>query len=326
MIDLADLGSASALDADEFIRWSNLIAAGSGYSRMSIPQRRRRPRVVLRPEVALDRFLKQLTIGLSRISGYMPPAAVHGFVTGRDIATNAAVHLDQDVVLRVDLKDFFGTINEQRLVRALGDYEFDEDAADAVAGVALVNDALAQGFSTSPFLSNIVFTESDAELTSFAARAGVSYTRYVDDLTFSGPYESVNDELLEAASALLADLGWSVNTGKTRFMRRGKPQYVTGLYVGDSAGPHIPRSMKRLLRREVYFASKYGLRDARLSSPTPMLHDRLNGWVHYAAHVDPVFGKKLLVAWNDVASRRYADRESAEWDAILEDINFPEDW
>jgi len=227
------------------------------------------------------------------------------FIKGRDIATNAAQHLNQDVVLKVDLKDFFGAIDKSRLGGALESFEFDENCAKAVAGVTLID-------------------ETDRELAALAGRAGVCYTRYVDDLTFSGPRSLVHDDLLAAIETLLVRLSWSVNQGKTRFMRRGKPQYVTGLYVGDSAGPHIPRAMKRLLRREVYFASRFGVEDARTRSPTPIEADRLGGWVHYAAHVDPVFGQHLRSIWCQVASSRSEYRPSQAWDSLLDDIGFPD--
>jgi|SRR5665647_2610318 len=326
MIDLPALAYASSLDAEELCHWQELIAAGSGYTRISIPQKHRRRREVLRPSVGLDRLLKQLRSGLAFVSRYSAPPEVHGFVRGRDITTNAARHLDQDVVLRVDLSDFFGTIDQLKVVKALSDFDFDNDAARAVAGVALVGGSLAQGFSTSPFLSNLAFARTDAALAVLADGEGVTYTRYVDDMSFSGRVSSVHDDLMDTITGLLSAYGWRVNPGKTRFMRRGKPQYVTGLYVGDSAGPHIPRSMKRLLRREVYYASKFGLEDARLRSPTPMQHDRLNGWVHYAAHADAAFGANLRTAWNGVESRRYWNNAGRDWDQILDDIHFPDDW
>lgn len=326
MIDLPTLAYNSGLDGEEFSHWEHLIASGSGYTKISVPQKHRRRRDVFRPSVGLDRLLKQLVFGLAILSRYAPPPEVHGFVKGRDITTNAARHLAQDVVLRVDLRDFFGTIDREKVVTALRSFDFQKDAADAVAGVTLINGALAQGFSTSPLLSNLVFADTDVEIVKIAADAGVSYTRYVDDLTFSGSLNSVHDELLASITAVLFGFGWSVNPRKTRFMRRGKPQYVTGLYVGDSDGPHIPRSMKRLLRREVYYAGRFGLQDARLRSPTPMQHDRLNGWVHYAAHADPIFGQNLRGAWNSVASRRHGSGAGRDWDEILNDIRFPNGW
>ncbi|WP_176554682.1 reverse transcriptase family protein [Georgenia sp. 311] len=269
-------------------------------------------------------MLKQLNIGLARVSNYSPPHAVHGFIRGRDIRTNAAQHLDKDIVLRVDLRDFFGSIDAYRLTDTLTGFGFDQNAASAVLGVTIVNGSLAQGFSTSPLLSNMTFADADLALMKLAADVGVSYSRYVDDLTFSGSFGEVDDRLLLRITDVLESAGWIVNSNKTRFMRRGKAQYVTGLYVGDAVGPHIPRSMKRLLRREVYFASKFGIDNARLRSPTPMEHDRLNGWVHYAAHADPHFGQNLRDAWATVDSRRPASRSSAHRVQILDEIDFPE--
>nr|WP_275693451.1 reverse transcriptase domain-containing protein [Nocardioides sp. TF02-7] len=185
---------------------------------------------------------------------------------------------------------------------------------------------MAQGFSTSPLLSNLAFAATDVVISDFAKVEGVAYTRYVDDLTFSGAVDLVNDDFLAELDQRLGGLGWRVNSKKTRFMRRGKPQFVTGLYVGDSASPHIPRQMKRLLRREVYFASKFGVRSARRMSPTPIEPDRLHGWVHYAAHVDPVFGARLRAMWNEIPTRHPEQPSSREWDRILEEINFPTGW
>lgn len=322
-VDILELAYLSDLDPDDFSHWRELVAAGSGYTRITIPQTRRRPREVLRPSVGLDRLLKQLLRGLKLASSYTPADTVHGFVKGRDIATNAASHLDQDVVLRVDLKDFFGTIDRTMLVPRLVQFGFDGSAADAIAGVTLVDGSLPQGFSTSPYLSNLVFSDTDSEMSLIVADTSITYTRYVDDLIFSGPLLSVHDDFFDSVELRLKHCGWSVNGSKTRFMRRGKSQYVTGLYVGESDGPHIPRAMKRLLRREVYYAKKFGVRDARLRSPTPIEPDRINGWVHYAAHVDRVFGANLRDSWNEVASRRSASYSSSDWDRILEDIDFP---
>lgn len=326
MVDVHMLAYQSGLDPKELAHWQTLVSGGSGYTRMSIPQKRRRPREVARPSVGLDRLLKQLSKGLSRVSNYNAPPMVHGFVKGRDIRTNAANHLNQDVVLRVDLRDFFGSIDRPRILKTLAGFDFEAKAAEAVAGVTLVDGSLAQGFSTSPLLSNMAFLDVDVTLSSVAESKGVRYTRYVDDLTFSGAQEVVHDDFLQAITSTLNTSGWTVNPGKTRFMRRGKAQYVTGLFVGDEAGPHIPRSMKRLLRREVYYAARFGLEDARLRSPTPVQHDRLNGWVHYAAYADPVVGEKLREAWNSVPSRRYQGGLGRDWERILEEIGFPSHW
>lgn len=326
MIDLDELSYRSGFEPDLLRLWGDRVRVGDGFTEIEIPQVRRRPRRVLRPGVYLDRVLKQLNVGLAAATGYSPPDAVHGFVKGRGIFSNASQHLAQDVVLRIDLKDFFGTINRPTLERTLRESNLDQAAAESVANVALVSNSLAQGFSTSPLLSNMAFKPSDRELSLLARGVGVTYTRYVDDLIFSGDYESVTDQLLSILEHTLDTMGWSINHQKTRFMRRGKPQYVTGLYVGDSVTPHIPRKMKQLLRREVYYAAKFGVRSARLRSPTPIEPDRLQGWVNFAAHADPEFGKKLRAAWNGAQAGPTKISRSREWDRILNEIDFPRGW
>lgn len=326
MISTASLSIACGVHPDTFARWAEQVAAGTCYTRTAIPQKRRRPRTVLMPSVSFSRVLKQLRLGLTSQAEYSPPVAVHGFVRGRDIVTNAAQHLDQDVVLKVDLADFFGSIGRDRLTASLELVGFGADCASEVADVTLVDDALAQGFSTSPFLSNISFQRTDAALSKLAARSGVTFTRYVDDMCFSGPREAIHDAFLAQVERLLDSNGWRMNHNKTRFMRRGRPQYVTGLYVGDAARPHIPRSMKKLLRREVYYASRFGARDALERTPTPIPTERLGGWVHYAAHADPVFGKELRRMWTPVASERYRLHAAEAWNQLLAEIHFPESW
>lgn len=320
------LAATSGFGADELDHWGALISTGSGYSVVLIPQKNRPSRRVLSPSVGLDRVLKQLRFGLEFLVGYDVPDEVHGFVRGRGIVTNAQEHLDQDVVLRIDLSDFFGTISRERVELALQASGFDDECAKSVAGVTTVDESLAPGFSTSPFLSNLLFAGTDLALAALAAEVGVRYTRYADDLVFSGGYEAVNDQLRDAVTAVVTGLGWAVNHRKTRFMRRGKAQFVTGLYVGDSSGPHIPRRMKRLLRREVYFANKFGIDDARSHSPTPMNSDRLGGWVHYAAFADPVVGEQIRSDWRQVAPRSHKPGSEESWDDLLDAIGFPDGW
>src|SRR6202042_746067 len=111
------------------------------------------------------------------------------------------------------------------------------------------------GISTSPYLSNLAFLSTDRSLAEYAQSEDLSFTRYADDLTFSG---GVANRHLEDIERILDVAGWSVNTRKTAFMRRGGPQYVTGLYVGESDRPRIPRKIKRRMRWILHMISKFG--------------------------------------------------------------------
>lgn len=326
-VDIETLASASYMkSADVLVRWGEMLRVeGFGFTRIAVPQKRRRPREVLRPNIGLDRVLKHLRLGLASTSGYDAPDEVHGFVQGRGTVTNAACHLDRDVVLKVDIKDFFDSIGTQKLYSGLTKLAFADECAEIIASVTLVDGRLAQGFSTSPLLSNMAFLATDEALSEFAQTRSVTYTRYVDDLAFSGDKEAIDDDFLASLKSRLRNFGWRVNPTKTRFMRRGGPQFVTGLYVGHGAGARIPRPMKERLRRELYFAEKFGVSDARSRSPKPMSIERLAGWVHYAAHADPAFGLPLRERWYRIAPALDSYVPTPDWD-LLEDIEFPDGW
>lgn len=139
MIDLDELGYTIGVHPQDLVDWQELVASGIGYSRVSIPQKNRRHREVLRPSIELDRILKLLSLGLQMLTRYEAPAEVHGFVRGRDIVTNASQHLGKDVVLRTDLRDFFGSIDRTRVTGSLVRHGFSPEAAEAVAGLVLVD-------------------------------------------------------------------------------------------------------------------------------------------------------------------------------------------
>lgn len=326
-VDAETLANASYMkSSDVLARWAELLHVEDlGFTRITVPQKRRRPREVLRPSIGLDRVLKHLRLGLASTSDYQAPDSVHGFVLGRGTLTNASCHLDRDVVLKVDIRDFFDSIGPRETCSALTRLGFTDECAELVASVTLVDGKLAQGFSTSPLLSNLVFLATDEALSQFAEARGVTFTRYVDDLAFSGAKDSIDDNFLASLEAELATQGWQANPTKTRFMRRGGPQFVTGLYVGDDAGAHIPRPMKERLRRELYFAERFGVSDARQRSPKPMSIERLAGWVHYAAHADPAFGLPLRDRWRRIAPAVDSYLPSPDWE-LLEDIEFPDGW
>ena len=157
--------------------------------------------------------------------------------------------------MRVDLEDFFPSISAATIKASLQEQGYEEKAAELAVSIVTIAGKLPIGLSTSPYLSNLVFLDTDYSLAEYVQSEGLSFTRYVDDLTFSG---EVTDRHLADISRILDEAGWSVNTRKTAFMRRGRPQYVTGLYVGEADRPRIPRKIKRRMRWILHIISKFG--------------------------------------------------------------------
>lgn len=237
---------------------------------------------------------KNLHRQFSEVLPYRPPSHVHGFVPGRSTISNASAHLGKTCVLRVDLEDFFPSIDSTRLEVDLREQGYDEKASTLAVKIVTIGGRLPIGLSTSPFLSNLAFQHTDSILAKYAEGEGLSFTRYVDDLVFSG---EVSDRHYLAIEQILNNSGWSINTHKTAFMRRGGPQYVTGLYVGGVDRPRVPRKIKRRMRWIVHSISKFGY-DAYMAQfggeSDNMLPQRLLGWACYIAAVEPDVGYPLL--------------------------------
>ncbi|MGC5164944.1 reverse transcriptase family protein [Rhodococcus sp. DT1] len=276
------------------------VREGSAYRRAVIPGRGNKRREIIVPNLLYSLVLKQLGYKLARGISYSAPSHVHGFVRGRSAYTNAACHLDKNCVLRIDLESFFPSISSVEVGDSLAKFGFDRDAVEMIVGLTTINSSLAIGLNTSPLLSNLVFTKTDAQLVEYADTRNMTFTRYVDDLVFSG--DVIENRHRDEIYDLLEANNWSVNRSKTAFMRRGKAQYVTGLYVGCSDRPRIPRHIKRALRAADYLIERFGYveymtefggRYSRWGSAR-----KLVGWARYISSVEPEFGKPLLARFD----------------------------
>lgn len=253
----------------EQLHISNIRKSSGGYRR------------VIRP---LDRSLKRLQKKLKEFLDRKvldPHPAVHGFTRKRGAYTNALAHLNAPAVLTVDLSDFFESITSVDIEATLNGYGATPEVARGITNICTFEDVLATGFSTSPVLSNMYFREMDVLLTELSEELDLRYTRYADDLTFSG--EVVDDAHLADIETLLEGKRLRLNEKKVRFQRRGHPQYVTGYGIAHSDHPRVPRHFKRQLRQDLYYTSKFGLEhQAKFRAMDPEdLAQRLKGRINY---------------------------------------------
>lgn len=268
------------------------------YNRRPSRKRHGGMREIFEPLPPFDAITKNLHRSFTAQLPYEAPDHVHGFVRGRSTVSNASQHLGKKCVLRVDLEDFFPSISAAMVKASLQENGYEEKAAQLAVSIVTIAGKLPIGLSTSPFLSNMVFLSTDRSLAEYAQSEGLSFTRYVDDLTFSG---EATDRHREDIYRILDDAGWSVNTRKTVFMRRGGPQYVTGLYVGEPDRPRIPPKTKRRMRWILHMMSKFGYEtymEEFHGEDEEMHRRRLLGWACYIAAVEPDVGYPLLRAFH----------------------------
>jgi len=236
--------------------------------------------------------------------------AAHGFVPGRGTMTNATPHVGRASVINLDLKDFFPSITFPRVKGIFQNLGYSPAVATILAllctesprrkveynnktfHVASGPRALPQGACTSPALSNLLARRLDSRLDGIAKKLGFTYTRYADDITFSGSAESAakTGYLLARIRHIVADEKLTVNEDKTRVQRPGMRQSVTGIVVNQR--PNVPRRVRRRLRAILHHAKKEGLANQNRQN-----HKNFPGWlagmIAYTQMVSPDTGKRL---------------------------------
>jgi RNA-directed DNA polymerase len=250
-------------------------------------------RTICRPiDESLLRLQKRLKEFIDR-KVLQPHPNVHGYTRGRGTATNALAHLNARALLTVDITDFFPSIGREQIETALHAHGARTAIAEAITNVSTFREALATGFPTSPVLSNLVFRPLDDEFNSFATDNDLVYTRYADDLTFSGA--SVNDEHLRMITDVLLASGYRANKRKVRFQRRGHQQVVTGLVIAHADHLRLPKAQKKNLRQDLYFAAKNGFASqARYrKSDEVEFKEQLLGRINYLMGVEPKLAQQM---------------------------------
>ncbi|WP_226499148.1 retron St85 family RNA-directed DNA polymerase [Pseudomonas sp. MWU16-30322] len=213
-------------------------------------------------------------------------SCVHGYVPGRSIFTNAAPHLNSKCILKMDIKDFFPSIKIDWVANFFNQLGYADNVSFYLAALCCKDGCLVQGASTSPYLTNILMRGLDHRLYKLAQSYSMKYTRYADDLTFSGEY--IPHTVIEVVDSIVSDFGLEVNTDKTRLQIDRNQKIVTGLSVAGKS-ISMPRSFKRELKKELHFIQKYGYQShlSKKKIRKPFYIDSLIGKVNFWLQAEP---------------------------------------
>jgi hypothetical protein len=264
-----------------------------------IPKRGGGERLIMAPKrrlKAIQRRLNALLVSRLPVSEH-----AHGFRRGRSIRTGAEPHVGHRVLLQLDLADFFPTIHVGRvrgLLCALG-YSFPIATALAVLMTEAERQPVevegvlyhvpvgprfcVQGAPTSPGLANALCLRLDRRLAGLARTHGFVYTRYADDLSFSGDDPSRLRRLRSLVARIVSEEGFRLNPRKTRVARAGRAQRVTGVTVNQVVG--LSRRERRRLRAELHRLTR--------GEPSPEARRRLAGKLAYVAMLNPAQAEVL---------------------------------
>jgi RNA-directed DNA polymerase len=313
---------ASALGVDPpTLRWMcfhRQVEPSSHYHFWTIPKRDGTRRLITAPKKELKAAQRWL---LKNVVERLPVhSAAHGFLRARSIGTNAQVHAGADVVVKIDLKDFFPTVTFRRVKGLFRKGGLPENVATLCAllatepprdvvqfrgktlFVASGPRACPQGAPTSPAITNAICLRLDRRMSGLSRALGYAYTRYADDLTFSWrtPADAGGSRaaapigtLLRGVATILETEGFRVHRKKTAVRRAGSTQRITGLVVNKPNAPgvppaRVPRDVVRRLRAAIHNREhgKPGKEGETLA--------QLRGMAAFIYMVDPKKGRAFL--------------------------------
>lgn len=250
---------------------------------------------------------------LTPASILMVSPVAKAFMPGKSLRENARFHKRKQKVVALDIEDFFPSIKYNAVYSIFHTMGYSRPVCVMLANLCTLHGKLPQGAPTSPMLSNLFFKKTDDILFHYCRNRNIQYTRYADDLVFSGNGLSPQ-HLISYVKMLLSFRHLSLNEKKTKVMGRGTRQSVTGIIVNEKL--QVSREYRKRIRQEVYYCIKYGesshFERIRNSLPewirTPDIYlEHLLGKVYFVLQVNPK--DKIFTGYRDWLRARIGIKE-----------------
>lgn len=228
------------------------------YHAFFIPKRNGKQRQIKEPYPTLKEIQEWI---LHNILKNVPVSKyAKAYITGKGIIDNVKFHKNQKVIIKLDIKNFFDSISQEKINLLFLNLGFTKSVSYMLSSLCCSENRLPQGAPTSPYLSNIFFRHLDKRIGTYITNLKLRYSRYSDDITISGNIENKQIKaIISFCETVLAEYGLKIQKNKTKILRQNHCQYVTGVVLNKkiSAGSKY----KKEIRKEVYFINKFGLDD-----------------------------------------------------------------
>jgi len=232
----------------------------------------------------------------------------HGFIKERSIVTNAMPHVNKDIVVNIDLKDFFPTVTHKRVKGLFHKIGYSEEVATILSLLCThseINETtldgvtyyvqsgerkLPQGSPASPAISNMIVYKMDQKIKGLAKKLNFSYTRYADDMSFSTTEENSQNvsRLLFFTKKIIESEGFVIHPDKVHVMRKGMQQKVTGVVVNKKL--NVDRIQLRKFRAVLHNIEKNGWKDQQWGKAIHLIN-AIEGYINYVNMVNPEKGQ-----------------------------------
>ncbi|MGF7079358.1 retron St85 family RNA-directed DNA polymerase [Mucilaginibacter sp. UYCu711] len=215
-----------------------------------------------------------------------------GFERGTSISDNVEPHKFASTVLSIDLSDFFPSVKSNMVYNVFKSVGYNRDIATLMTNICTFNGALPQGGPCSPKLANLILWKLDVRIQGYVGKRGLTYTRYADDLTFSGFNPSKLVQIIPIIKNIINSEKFEVNEKKTRIAGAARAKKVTGLIISnDSFGIGVKKM--KIVRAKIHHLTL-----ANQQSNFDLI-DEVQGWLAYINSVD----RKRLHILNEYISK-----------------------
>lgn len=225
------------------------------YEEIIIKKKNKNLRYLNEPSPILKSIQKRILKNV--LEEKMISKCAYAYKKGLSTILNAKSHVGCKVILKLDIENFFDNINFYKVYNSC----FNENLYPKKLGMLLTNlcvynDMLPQGSPTSGYISNIVLRNFDCNIDAYCKDKNINYTRYSDDMTFSGDFDI--RKLIKYVNELLYKERFRLNKSKIKVVLNTTRQQVTGIVVNEKI--NLSKNYKRKIRQEVYYILKYGVK------------------------------------------------------------------
>lgn len=308
--DMVHLAQSMEISLSEmrYLLYHRKVSKNTHYHTFTIPKKSGGTRIISAPKSKLKKLQYWV---LHNILEAIPLGEyAHGFIAGKSIQTNALPHVGKDIVINIDLQNFFPTITFRRIKGLFSKLGYSEQLATIFALICTETPCdkvqmdgvdyyvqnservLPQGSPASPAISNLIAWRLDKKIQGLASKYGFTYTRYADDLTFSSSAKEEKNiaRLLYFIEKIIRSEGLTINTEKTSIMRKSRQQRVTGVVVNEKL--NIPRDDYRRFRALLHNIEVNGWKDQhwRHSVNLPL---SVKGYISFVKMINPDKGQKF---------------------------------
>lgn len=264
------------------------------YRTYSIPKKSVGVRTICQPSRRLKGLQSWILVTI--LNKIQVSSSCKGFRKGSSTLENAIPHIGANTVLNLDIKDFFPTVTDRQVFNIFKTIGYNKVISTVFTNICTYEGKLPQGSPCSPYLANLSAWTLDLRIQGYVGKRGINYTRYADDLTFSGLNPSKVVKIIPMIKKLIDDENFSLNHKKTRIASSARAKTVTGLVINEeSVG--IGKQKYKDLRAKIH----------HLTLPTEqtneVLLNHVDGWLSYLNSVDKIRYTKAQKYINELTKK-----------------------